>query len=65
MEYFLLLMSLRIALDKKEIAEINDSLRIILMGRAANTTYLWHCKGFILPVLDGVTGLLIQLELSN
>ncbi len=29
---------LRIALDKKEFAEINDSLRrIILMGRAANT----------------------------
>ncbi len=39
MGYFLLLMSLvalRIALDKKEFAEINDSLRIIILkGRAA------------------------------
>ncbi len=42
MEYFLLLMSLvlRIALDKKEFAEINDSLRrIILMGRSGQHSY--------------------------
>ncbi len=32
--------ALRIVLDKKEFAEINDSLRrIILMGRAANIHY--------------------------
>ncbi len=40
MEYFLSIdefAALRIALDKKDSAEINDSLRrIIFMGRAAN-----------------------------
>ncbi len=48
--------SLRIALDKKEFAEINDSLRrIILMGRWPTFILSWHCKGCETSVLDGAT----------
>lgn len=46
--------ALRIALDKKEFAEINDSLRrIILMGRAANIHIIMALQRPETSVLDG------------